>query len=517
MTRLRNYYLLHPFFFSTYPILFLFSNNLGKTDLSQLFTPLVLVLFSSLIISNLFRLLFKNPQKAALLSSVWVLLFFSFGHVYNIITTWSGELSPENYTLMFAVWIIFFSFSYFLTLDTKKDVTTFNRTLFNISFVLLFLQIATILSFLLSKDGGYFFSNTKTVFEYNKGKNFMETPDVYYIILDRYARSDVLKRFYNFDNSEFLDFLRKNGFYVSDKSSANYLKTTHSLASSLSMNYLEQLKNQEGVKSRNWKPLYKMLTDYPVWKILKEHNYQFFHFGTWWEPTSRNPYADVNFNKSYFSEFSSSLYKTTFLNPVGIYFGFFDERLIQWERERYKLSEIKKIPDIKEPTFVFAHFLVPHPPYVFSESGEYVTTYQGQTGESLYLGQVKFINYEVEKTVQEILAKSPDSIIIIQSDEGPHPKAYEKNETMFNWETASDDELSLKMNILNAYHFPKHSEKPLLYPEISPVNSFRVFFDLYFETNYGLLEDKSYIYQDNQHPYKFIDTTNKLQLINSEK
>jgi hypothetical protein len=64
-------------------------------------------------------------------------------------------------------------------------------------------------------------------------------------------------------------------------------------------------------------------------------------------------------------------------------------------------------------------------------------------------------------------------IIIIQGDHGPWLQP--KNKRMW---------------ILNAYYLPGHNEE--LYPTISPVNSFRLVFDAYFEGNYDLLDDVSF-------------------------
>ena len=54
-------------------------------------------------------------------------------------------------------------------------------------------------------------------------------PDIYFIILDAYAREDILREIYNFDNSEFLDFMEDSGFYVAAKSISNYGQTGLSL------------------------------------------------------------------------------------------------------------------------------------------------------------------------------------------------------------------------------------------------------------------------------------------------
>jgi len=43
-------------------------------------------------------------------------------------------------------------------------------------------------------------------------------PDIYYIILDAYCRADILSEMYHHDNSDFLNYLTDNGFYVADQS-----------------------------------------------------------------------------------------------------------------------------------------------------------------------------------------------------------------------------------------------------------------------------------------------------------
>ena len=44
-------------------------------------------------------------------------------------------------------------------------------------------------------------------------------PDIYYIVLDRYTSSQVLQSQFNFDNSDFTNYLQKNGFSINNKSS----------------------------------------------------------------------------------------------------------------------------------------------------------------------------------------------------------------------------------------------------------------------------------------------------------
>ena len=66
-----------------------------------------------------------------------------------------------------------------------------------------------------------------------------------------------------------------------------------------------------------------------------------------------------------------------------------------------------------------------------------------------------------------------------------------------------------RFSILNAYHLPGVPEG-VLYPRISPVNSFRVVLSHYFDIEYELLDDRSY-FSTWSEPLIFQDVTSELQ------
>jgi hypothetical protein len=72
-------------------------------------------------------------------------------------------------------------------------------------------------------------------------------------------------------------------------------------------------------------------------------------------------------------------------------------------------------------------------------------------------------------------------VIILQSDHGPSPG--------LDWEPEPDR--SGEIRHLNAYYVPEQCEG-LLYPGISPVNTFRVIFNCLFDQDMPLLEDVTY-------------------------
>jgi hypothetical protein len=70
-----------------------------------------------------------------------------------------------------------------------------------------------------------------------------------------------------------------------------------------------------------------------------------------------------------------------------------------------------------------------------------------------------------------------------------------------------------RSSILNAYYLPGYQGSDL-YSSMTPVNSFRVILDSFFDIQLGLLEDHSY-YSAWEFPYKFINMSNEIDLKNN--
>jgi hypothetical protein len=95
-----------------------------------------------------------------------------------------------------------------------------------------------------------------------------------------------------------------------------------------------------------------------------------------------------------------------------------------------------------------------------------------------YRDQVAYINKRMEHILKMILMNSEtEPIIILQGDHGGPMGGPIPTEA--------------RMTILNAYYLP-HGGSELLYDSISPVNTFRLIFDYYFDGDYSFLEDVAY-------------------------
>lgn len=512
---MKKRFVIHPFLFGLFFVLALYSFNVALVSPGGIVLPILVVLAATGVIMLLSWVMLRNVRKAGLLTSVAVVLRFSYGHVVNLMRSSADEglnfpaAMDDPGIIVLTAWILLFIVGAYFIWTTRRNLRKLTTILNIVAPIMLIFPTVNIVIKETGGHGHYDAQPTVADVELNTPA---QPRDIYYIILDRYASSSTLKEQYDFDNSDFMHYLSSKGFYVASESHANYHCTSHSLASSLNMEYLDALSEDVGPTETDQAPLNAMVRDHEVGRLLKSAGYEFVHIGDWWEPTRENKYADLNISYGgRLPEFAMALLRTTVLLPVGTAVGMLgDPRETQWERENYKFNRLAEIPDMEGPTFVFAHFLLPHPPYIFNKDGSFQDPAQAAATplKTRYVDQLVATNAKVEALIDALLANSSvPPIIMIQADEGPLPGAGDW--TSWKGSAATDAELREKTGILNAYYLPDIGYNHL-YPSITPVNSFRLVFNLYFGTDLELLPDRTYVYYPGR-PYTFYDVTERLQ------
>lgn len=510
----------HPFLLASYSVVGIFAQNANEISPAQIVRPLLIILLGTGI---LLRILYKktnNLHRAGLLTLLILFLFVYYGHVY-----FSLMLFPQIQTLpgrdyiIFGLWctIILFFASPMVWREFKTPHLV--TTILNITSVVIIIAPSVTIALTLYETA----SHKKINFDFQKAipvsleqVTKSELPDIYYIILDGYGRNDLFRDEFAFDNSGFTDWLEDKGFYVAEKSQSNYMQTQLSLASTLNMQYLDSLSSTMG-NSQNRGMLTQMTADNSVALTLQELGYQYIAFDTAHLNTKMRG-ADI-----FYSPYGNTINELEGLLLANPIFKLFIETtnlqlpihsyatqrtLTQYAFE--KLPEVAKIPKQK---FVFVHILAPHPPFVFDKNGNPIEPdrpyfigdangYRGSSDEYLqgYVDEVIFINEEIKKTIMDILenAERPP-VIILQGDHGPGLN------TSF---LALEDNCHFeRFSILNAYYIPSEHRKNFhFYPGITPVNSFRILFNYYLNTDLELLPDKQF-YATWTRPYQFIDVT----------
>lgn len=508
---------LHPFLFALYPVIFLYAQNMHEYTENTLLAPVIIVLIFASIVFGTAKFLLKNTAKAAIISSGIILLSLSYSRLLEVFTTPTTVIGIMIFVLACGIYGVFHFAKYLLSVNRLLTFLAAFLVLFSLGEIVLFE----------TQTGRIFSPSSATPLETPKKVTVSkDTPDIYYFIFDRYAGPKSLQEEYDFDNSAFWDFLKNKGFYIAENAKANYPKTFLSLGSSLNMEYVDYLTDQtHGGASPDESLVTPLIRNGKVIQFLKERGYTIVNIGPkTWTPTSENPSADKNFvmpNSTYPSAdiFTTGFLNTTIAAPIlqKVLQNPLDVSVDPDNNEHrkvalYELDAVEKAIDIQGPKFVFVHILLPHDPFVFDKDCKPIAETEVNKHDHVYnyLQQLQCANKNITKLIDDILTKSQKPpVIILQSDEGPFPMK-DPIDAAQSWGKATDTALAEKFPILNAYYFP-NADTSALYDSITPVNSFRVLFNTYFGTDYELLPDKNYVFQDSKNYYKFTDVTERVK------
>lgn len=515
----------HPILFAIFPSLALFARNFSELTLNQLTLPLTSSFILGIVVFALISFFTREINKVAALTSVLVFLIFSYGHfIYAVKDIQVFENIANRSYLVFSIVIIFAIFMVLRKIEKSLNLKTLTIILNIISLSIIIFPLSQITynqAIRISKIA----SPQPIMYEDDNKNSQSNLPDIYYIIVDRYARSTTLKEVFNFDNSDFLNFLEDRGFYVTKRSRSNYPFTVTSLASTLNMNYLDDIQSTMGKDSTDATPLHDMIENNEVVRYLKAKDYKYLHFGGEFGVTGRNKNADFNYiywgDPWNLSEFERKFLNQTIYTPLISFMNnltSFQIPKVESDRQRSyyfaldQLAQVAKTTQIEGPKFVFVHTFLTHDPFVFDKDGSYVPESLAKLKDprQVYIDQVIFANRKLKGLIEALQSNSKSQpVIILQSDEGPYPERIAQNIDNFNWRDATKAELQQKFRITNNYYLPRVYYENL-YPTITPVNTFRLIFNLYFGENFILLEDKNYAQVDSDHPYDVFEITNLL-------
>jgi len=254
--------------------------------------------------------------------------------------------------------------------------------------------------------------------------------------------------------------------------------------------------------SKDNTPFNILISNNKVMQYLKTEGYTTVNISSGWSLTEKLQAADFNlcFTDKYIdSELLIMLTRTSILLPIS------SDLFEKGQRDIIlcSFSELSKIHQrVDDPVFVFAHFLLPHPPYVFGPNGEpaHPDVFDLDVWDKKgYLDQIKFSNKKIIEFIEEVTSdKTNPPIIIIHGDHGSGFTA-----DLYN---LTKEMMIERAPIFNAYYFPGNPQL-MPYDNITPVNSFRVVFNAYFDEELELLEDRIYMHNIDKNTYVLEDVT----------
>jgi len=498
-----QYKILHPFLFAAYPVLALLAHNIEEIKIIMTLRALVLSLMLIAALYLILNLFIKNQYEAGLITSLIAVLFFSYGHVYNYLKLqepFGIPLGRHRFLLLILIGLL--AAGLWLILRHKGSLLSVTRMLNIIAAIALLFPMAQI---------GIFGIQSVAAKLQNPQHDRIAAdlrlpaktrpPDIYYIVLDAYARDDTLLEDFGLDIRPFLESLEDLGFYIAHCSKSNYAQTRLSLVTSLNMDYIDKLGDQYKPGNSSRVGLSEKIHHSAIRYALEQLGYKTIAFETGFKTTQLE---DADIYLSYqtstlgkaqvlggVNSFEKMLLDTSagrlltdgaLLHPQFFQPDFENHRKIHRQRVLYTFEQLRNLPNTPDPKFVFVHLVIPHGPYVFGPDGEFVDF--DKPVNPGYQDQIKYINKVLVPLLEEIINQSPtEPIIILQGDHGAI-NAYPND----------------RMNILNAYYLPIGGSYQL-YENITPVNTFRVILNHYFGGDLELLEDTSYFSVYNR-PYE---------------
>ena len=462
--------------FCSWPIFNFLANNFAENIISNaVLLAFAAVYALALLLSLTAQQIFKLHAAKYILPAGF-LSFFCFGLWIDLFEKF---FELERFTAVFSLIGIVLQFALLSALILK--VASFNsaRRIALVGFITLFLPS-------LIAIGSGLADFTKKNLDVVQAKVEDNTqalklkPNIYFIVLDMYARQDVLKDQLRIDNSEFLKGMEARGFVVDRQSFSNYPTTPLTLSTSFNMDFYSFTKDYS---------VDLILGHSPVVSFFKEKGYQFIFVDSGGNSQiSCSGFEDHCFGSGNIDDDMALLLQMTPLWRMmrsGSFYRYFEALYLLTDLEQSLAEVSDHLERTRQPSFVFAHILSPHEPARFTSSCELLFTTNpglGSATSEQYRNDLPCLNEQVLRSVDLILeTDKSDPIILIQSDHG-----------IRGVEFASNDEL-LDLKNLMTFLLPD-SCRSSHYPGMTPVNNFRLVISCITGTPFKPVEDRLLIW-----------------------
>ena len=321
-------------------------------------------------------------------------------------------------------------------------------------------------------------------------------PTIVHLVLDGFARDDILATRYGMGAAPLTGSLKVLGFHVVPRARSNYIQTALSLASTLNLGYLRDLPELSRHYDRT--PLLRQIQSSQVVARLRAAGYEIVNFPSGYDFTDEIG-ADVRVVPRFFNELAANQWERSWLGTLAG--GGRGEAANHVRRIETVFRELPDLCDRSErPRYIFAHVVAPHPPFLFDELGARREPVAfnlmdgshrvGPSGDAqaayraAYLEQLRYISSSTEDLMRRLLAKSSRPLVILlHADHGPG--------SGLRWESRAASDVGERLGILCALRFPggDYADIP---DDLSLVNLFRIVFNRHLGTRYPLLPDQSY-------------------------
>ena len=445
----------YPWLLGIYPILHLYTENLGLVVESEVIPSILLMLVGTAVFFRALKRLVRKTYLTAFITAVCVIGFSLSGHTYELV------FMPRSLAIWTILMLLGLAAACIWLRKTGSEqligqlAPSFNA----IALVLLAFQLISLAAGLIE------FSKYIHVYAKNipgtslpqsapKAMDSATRPDIYFIVPDGYPSDSWMKSTEGYDNSDFTKALEDRGFTVVGHAQSNYAITNMSLPSILNMQYYQS--NPSPYSDRDFLRL--ETANSKVARHLAEIGYTYIQLlsGSFIPSTEADIVRDFTpqgaieididnttlldglltrrlplvadlamIERSYKHSFFEAYMDTTLLRLARSRLGKLLQNAKSWpyhtsapERFLETIDEVISISSVPEATFTIVHLLKPHTPVVFNERGEPIP-WNSRPAPEEFFAELRFVNSRFLHMIDSILARSKNPpIIIFQADHG---------------------------------------------------------------------------------------------------
>jgi hypothetical protein len=486
-----KYPILSPLFFIVFFVLSGFYETQDYALPVSLLQPVLCIGVIGLLLFILFRKIAGSNNKAALLTDLILLPALFFGPARYLLQKISFIEPVTRYRYLLILFPFVIIFIAIKIIKSDRQFIRSNQLLCSFGFLIVIIELL--------KIGYHPFSNNKWNAYISPREKIAapanlpaQLPNVYYLLFDMHTGSESLEKYWNYEDTVLINHLTSKGFCVLKNARSNYNYTLYSLASTFNMQHLNELPKYKSNITTRINSLGSVIRDNSVAELFQSIGYDIINlspFDIGLQQRFYTRYYTFSLGKYLWDKTlpgkicTELLWNAKELNEkISNLFSFQDrDNAVCSMKVFSKLNELNKTLAVnKKPSFIYAHFLLPHYPYHYNRKGEWRSIENDRIDDKdSYLDQLIYTDELIKKITDSILINSViPPVIIIQGDHG------------FNMLKGAD-KIKEANSILNAYYFPGGCKKEV-YETITPVNTFRVLFNSAFHFQFKLQEDKSF-------------------------
>ena len=489
-----------PFYLLLIPLFFVlhgFAENFGFISFGDVLILAATYIATAIITYLIFFLIFKSSVKAALTASLMIGFYLFFGAIQDFVKAHIAGLN--KYSLLLLIFGIILIALFIYLKRTNNKFPRLNLFLNSLLLIYVIIDIGTLFYKGFNVPG-----NRLSVYSFTKNNNYINCadclkPDIYFLLFDEYASSVSLKNHFNFDNSALDTFLLQQQFHIQKNSTTNYNFTPFSMASILNMSYLQGI-TPDSISIEDYARCNNLIKENMVIDFLSTQGYGIINYSIF--DLAGHP---STVHQDFLPLQTKLITDGTLLNRMQKDIGWMlltGKHKWQWLADKMYysnmhnnetfLNEIEKSSSLNtgKPSFFYAHFFMPHPPFYFDKKGvlkDGATIYKEaeELNIAAYLEYVDYTNTKIGKLIAAIKRNTMGkAVIILMGDHG------------FRKFTADGDTTHFFQN-QNAVYFPS-GDYHLLYDSISAVNQFGAVFNTLFHQNFPILNDSTVFLTDKK-------------------